>query len=87
MDRFAWVTTRDFMDRIALRQVTPGPIVITVTFVAFKPGGIVGAFLCGSFGSRLRSKTATAILGPSYAGTAGAWICPGRFLLAKEGSL
>lgn len=45
MDRFAWVTTRDFMDGIALRQVTPGPIVITATVVAYKAGGIVGGVL------------------------------------------
>jgi hypothetical protein len=60
------------MDRIVLRQVTPGPNLITVTFVAFKPGGNVGAFLCGSFDSRLRSKTATTILEPLHAGSAGA---------------
>ena len=45
MDRFGWVTTREFMDGIALGQVTPGPIVITATFVAYKAGGIVGALL------------------------------------------
>ena len=88
MDRFGRVTTREFMDGIALGQVTPGPIVITATFVAYKAGGIVGALLCGSFDSRLRSKTATTILEPLRAGSAGAWrSSKGGFRWRKEGSL
>jgi len=35
VDRFGWVTTREFIDGIALGQITPGPIVITATFVAY----------------------------------------------------
>jgi chromate transporter len=45
VDRFGWVTTREFMDGIALGQVTPGPIVITATFVGYKAGGVLGALL------------------------------------------
>ena len=45
VDRFGWVTTREFIDGIALGQVTPGPIVITATFVGYKAGGLVGALL------------------------------------------
>lgn len=45
VDRFGWVTTREFIDGIALGQVTPGPIVITATFVAYKMGGLIGALL------------------------------------------
>jgi len=36
VDRFGWVSTREFIDGIALGQVTPGPIVITATFVGYK---------------------------------------------------
>ena len=45
VDRFGWVTTREFIDGIALGQVTPGPIVITATFVSYKVGGLLGALL------------------------------------------
>ena len=45
VDHFGWVTTREFIDGIALGQVTPGPIVITATFVGYKAGGLVGALL------------------------------------------
>jgi len=45
VDRFGWVTTREFIDGIALGQVTPGPIVITATFVGYKAGGLLGALL------------------------------------------
>jgi chromate transporter len=45
VDRFGWVTTKEFIDGIALGQITPGPIVITATFVAYRVGGLLGALL------------------------------------------
>ncbi len=38
-----WMDSRTFMDGIALGQVTPGPIVITATFVGYQLGGWLGA--------------------------------------------
>ena len=38
-----WLDTRTFMDGIAMGQVTPGPIVITATFVGFQIAGLFGA--------------------------------------------
>jgi chromate transporter len=40
-----WMDSKTFMDGIALGQVTPGPIVITSTFVGYLTHGIVGAFV------------------------------------------
>lgn len=40
-----WMSTRAFMDAIAMGQVTPGPIVITATFVGHQVAGLVGATL------------------------------------------
>jgi len=38
-----WIDSKTFMDGIALGQVTPGPIVITATFVGYQVAGMVGA--------------------------------------------
>jgi chromate transporter len=40
-----WMDARSFMDGIALGQVTPGPIVITATFVGYLTHGLSGAVL------------------------------------------
>ena len=41
--RLGWLSTREFIDGIALGQVTPGPIMITATFVGYRIAGVVGA--------------------------------------------
>jgi chromate transporter len=38
-----WVGAPAFIDGIALGQVTPGPIVITATFVGYMSAGLAGA--------------------------------------------
>jgi chromate transporter len=38
-----WMDSKTFMDGIALGQVTPGPIVITATFVGYQVLGLIGA--------------------------------------------
>jgi chromate transporter len=43
VERLGWLTTREFIDGIALGQVTPGPIMITATFVGYRMSGLVGA--------------------------------------------
>ncbi len=43
--RLGWLTTREFIDGIALGQVTPGPIIITATFVGYRIAGVLGAAL------------------------------------------
>ncbi len=40
-----WVDSKTFMDGIALGQVTPGPIVITATFVGYLMYGFAGALV------------------------------------------
>ncbi len=40
-----WLTAREFIDAVALGQMTPGPVAITATFVGFKVMGILGAVI------------------------------------------
>ena len=40
---YGWVTRQEFIDAIALGQVTPGPILISAAFIGFKVAGPVGA--------------------------------------------
>ncbi|MDW7997953.1 MAG: chromate efflux transporter [Thermodesulfovibrio sp.] len=43
VERLHWLDEKTFMDAIALGQVTPGPIVITATFVGYLLKGFIGA--------------------------------------------
>jgi len=65
VDRFGWVSTREFIDGIALGQVTPGPIVITATFVGYKAGGLLGALL-GTIAVFFPSFLIVTTLAPHY---------------------
>ncbi len=65
VDRLGWVNTREFIDGIALGQVTPGPIVITATFVGYKAGGFLGALL-GTIAVFFPSFLVVTTLAPHY---------------------
>ncbi len=42
---YRWMDHRTFADGMAFGQITPGPVLITATFIGFKVAGVVGAVM------------------------------------------
>jgi chromate transporter len=45
VDTYQWMTGAQFLDAVALGQVTPGPVVLTVAVVGYAAAGIAGGLL------------------------------------------
>lgn len=45
VDGFHWLSTKEFSDAIAMGQITPGPVIITATFIGFRVAGYLGALV------------------------------------------
>jgi chromate transporter len=39
----SWLSNKEFIDGLALGQITPGPVLVTATFVGYRVAGILGA--------------------------------------------
>ncbi|GFO68373.1 chromate transporter [Geomonas limicola] len=45
VDELHWLTLREFLDGVALSQLTPGPLAMLATFAGFKCAGFAGALV------------------------------------------
>lgn len=45
VNQFHWLTPREFVDGLALGQLTPGPILMVAAYVGYKLAGIAGAIV------------------------------------------
>jgi chromate transporter len=61
-----WLTSRQFIDAVAMGLITPGPVVITATFIGYLVAGLPGALVA-----------TTAIFVPIYLGVT----VPGRWFI------
>jgi chromate transporter len=43
VDNHRWVTQQEFIDAIAMGQITPGPILISAAFIGYKVAGLLGS--------------------------------------------
>lgn len=43
VDQNGWLTQGEFLDGLALSQLTPGPLAMLATFTGYRAGGFVGA--------------------------------------------
>ena len=45
VNNYHWLSNKEFIDAIAIGQVTPGPLTVMNAFLGFKIGGLAGALI------------------------------------------
>jgi len=63
VDQYHWLDNRTFLDAVAIGMISPGPVVITATFVGYVVGGFTGA-LAATIGIFLPSIVLTIAAAP-----------------------
>lgn len=60
-----WVTAKEFVDGLAMSQITPGPVIVTATFIGYRAAGLAGAAVATA-SIFLPSALLLALLSPLY---------------------
>jgi chromate transporter len=69
VEQHHWLTERQFLDAVAMGLITPGPVVITATFIGYLVGGWVGTLVA-----------TVGIFTPIYLGV----VIPGRWFVRYQ---
>jgi chromate transporter len=70
VDKFHWLSDRQFLDAVAVAMITPGPVVITVAFIGYLVAGLAGAIVA-AIGVFLPSYLFVIVPAPYYKRIAG----------------
>lgn len=70
VDRFGWLTERQFLDAVAVSMLTPGPVVITVAFIGYLVAGVAGG-LAAAAGVFLPTYLVVVLAAPHFHRLAG----------------
>jgi chromate transporter len=49
VEQYKWLTLRQFLDGVAISQLTPGPLAILATFTGVRVGGFMGGLVATAF--------------------------------------
>ena len=66
VEDFGWLTAQEFVDAIAVDQVTPGPLTVMNAFIGHKVAGFPGA-VAATVGSYLPSVLVVSLVARAYA--------------------